>query len=458
MDNSQLLEKLKADTIVICGSAPSLSRFSCGMLRNPGKTTCIALNNAFLYKTVKFDAMVSVDYTAIRKNEKDIIDNHDIIKLLGIVRGSNDCVIPLRLIESVNAVSFDVADSTDNKLALDRTDFCEDIIGEPLRFTKSVAVTAIQIALWLRPKNIYLVGLDFSNEGHFNDNEADGEFLQNHQQYVAQHWTNDSVRKLWTEIKWFAHKNYPETSIFSVNPVTLHDIFEDVYMDGTVPQVTGYIPVKENSVRLPRKNTLPFADSNLLINKINQLKKTLNIERIIVSTDSEEMLRMAHEENVEGIKRPSELANESRPYREFVKYLTDILPGEHIMRCPVTAPLCDARVLNDSISKYFCALENGYDSLTSVLPFQHHMLDENGPMNYTMDINHKGSQNLPLWHEIANCMDIEPMEVMKKYLFQFGPNFYRYEVDKITATDIDDKMDYEIACAIYEHMKRMEEI
>ena len=41
-------------------------------------------------------------------------------------------------------------------------------------------------------------------------------------------------------------------------------------MDTTI---TAIIPVKGNSTRLPNKNILPFADTNLLVHKIRQLKE-----------------------------------------------------------------------------------------------------------------------------------------------------------------------------------------
>lgn len=37
--------------------------------------------------------------------------------------------------------------------------------------------------------------------------------------------------------------------------------------------ITAIVPVKGNSSRLPNKNILPFGDSNLLLHKIEQLKR-----------------------------------------------------------------------------------------------------------------------------------------------------------------------------------------
>ncbi len=121
------------------------------------------------------------------------------------------------------------------------------------------------------------------------------------------------------------------------------------------------------------------------------------------------------------------------------------------MRCPVTALLCNSDIIQDSIEKYFEALEKGFDSLTSVARFQHHMMNEDGLMNFSTGTDHKGSQDLPVWYQIENCMDIEPKEIMEKYLFQYGPKVYRYEVNSISAIDIDTEEDYHLACAVYKY-------
>ena len=49
--------------------------------------------------------------------------------------------------------------------------------------------------------------------------------------------------------------------------------------------ITAVIPVREGSTRLKNKNVAPFAGTNLLINKINQLKEVKEISRIVVSSD-----------------------------------------------------------------------------------------------------------------------------------------------------------------------------
>lgn len=54
--------------------------------------------------------------------------------------------------------------------------------------------------------------------------------------------------------------------------------------------ITAIIPVRAGSTRLKNKNVAPFAGTNLLINKINQLKLVSDITKIVVSSDSDLML------------------------------------------------------------------------------------------------------------------------------------------------------------------------
>ncbi|WLR39937.1 hypothetical protein P3269_05160 [Campylobacter jejuni] len=101
---------------------------------------------------------------------------------------------------------------------------------------------------------------------------------------------------------------------------------------------TAVIPVKANSSRLPNKNIRPFGNENLLTRKIRQVKTSNIADRIIVSSDSDEMLQMARDMGIEAIKRPIEFADESRPFGEFLIYLTELIKEGHLAYTCVTSP------------------------------------------------------------------------------------------------------------------------
>ncbi|MCL1894359.1 MAG: hypothetical protein FWG02_09025 [Holophagaceae bacterium] len=212
---------------------------------------------------------------------------------------------------------------------------------------------------------------------------------------------------------------------------------------------TAIIPVKAKSSRLPGKNTLPFGDSNLLIHKIRQLKQVDEISEIIVSSDSPAMLEMATLEKVRAEKRPDDLADESRPLRDFVCYAASLVHTTHFMWTPVTTPFLDRAFYSLAIKQYLKALDNQYDSLTTTLPFKSLLLDEKGPFNFNPDLDITNSQDaapMDLW--TCGC-SIITRELALRIGHYFGSKLFRMEVTPYQAIDIDNTFDYEVAKAMW---------
>ena len=217
-------------------------------------------------------------------------------------------------------------------------------------------------------------------------------------------------------------------------------------MDKTI---TAIVPVKGNSTRLPNKNILPFADSNLLVHKIRQLKQVKEITDIIVSSDSDEMLQMGKDEGVTAIKRPIQYADESVPFGMFLEYISDSMPGGHILWACATSPLVEPYLYEKAIKTYFEKLEEGYDSLITCSPYQTYLMDEKGPLNFSMGLAHKNSEQLPMLYHFTNGINLAPREKLKEWHYNYGPKAYRLLINKREAADIDDIYDYECAKAMY---------
>lgn len=210
--------------------------------------------------------------------------------------------------------------------------------------------------------------------------------------------------------------------------------------------ITAIIPVREGSRRLKNKNIAPFAGTNLLINKINQLKQVKEISRIVVSSDSETMLAMAKSQDVFTHKRAPEFCDEeSKTFGEVVAHICEYVEGEHILWATCTAPLVCPKNYREAIELYFKALEDGYDSLVSMKKFKRYLWDDNGPVNYGLGIKHVSSQQLPPLYSITDGILLAPREKMIEWKYFHGPNPYRYILDKRTSIDIDDGLD--LACA-----------
>lgn len=214
-------------------------------------------------------------------------------------------------------------------------------------------------------------------------------------------------------------------------------------------KITAVIPVKGNSTRLPNKNILPFGNSNLLQHKIEQLKQVEGLHDIICSSDSNEMLKIAEAAGIKAIKRPTQYADESVPFGMFLEYICDIIEGDHLMWACATSPLVEPYLYNKAIKTYFEKLDEGYDSLITCTPYQTYLMDENGPLNFKMGLEHKNSEQLPMLYHFTNGIDLAPKDKVKEWHYNYGPKAYRLLVNKREAADIDDIYDYEIAKALY---------
>lgn len=97
--------------------------------------------------------------------------------------------------------------------------FAHDLTTQSLGDFKSIVFAAMQFILWTRPKNIYIVGCDCSSGGGYFNNQNAKNFL------------DKSVAETWKKLKDFAEIYYPETKIYSINPVGLKGLFDDLYQE-----------------------------------------------------------------------------------------------------------------------------------------------------------------------------------------------------------------------------------
>ncbi|MGL4403997.1 MAG: cytidylyltransferase domain-containing protein [Fusobacteriaceae bacterium] len=212
--------------------------------------------------------------------------------------------------------------------------------------------------------------------------------------------------------------------------------------------ITAIIPVRAGSRRLKNKNVAPFAGTNLLLYKIEQLKKVKEITNIVVSSDSDEMLEMAKSLGAKTHKRGIEYCDErTKSFGEVVKHICENVEGDHILWATCTAPLVFPKNYREAIHKYKEALELGYDSLISVEAIKRYLWNDEGPINYKLGKGHVPSQQLPELFIITDGVLIAPREKMIEWFYFHGENPYKFRLSKRNCVDIDDKLDLEVARA-----------
>ncbi|MGL4563596.1 MAG: cytidylyltransferase domain-containing protein [Brevinema sp.] len=219
---------------------------------------------------------------------------------------------------------------------------------------------------------------------------------------------------------------------------------------------TAVIPVRAGSQRLKNKNILPFGDSNLLIHKIQQLKQVPEIDQIVVSSDSLEMLEMARSEGVSTHTRDLIYADEkTKSFNEVVEYIASEVDGTYLLWTPCVCPIADSALYSQIIQLYKekVVFSEKYDSLVCVRALKEYIWDTEKAINYNPS-SHVPSQDLPDWFCTVNVMHIASRIMAQEWCYCYGKHPYLYEVNKLAAIDIDDEYDLEIAHAIYKHLKK----
>jgi N-acylneuraminate cytidylyltransferase len=122
-----------------------------------------------------------------------------------------------------------------------------------------------------------------------------------------------------------------------------------------------FIPARGGSKRVPRKNLLPLAGRPLIAYTIEAARKAEIFERVVVSSDDEEILALATHEGAEADRRPAALGGDRV---RFVEVLEEFLAraGGDIDHVAVLLPTCPFRTAQDILAAHGMLLAAGAPS------------------------------------------------------------------------------------------------
>jgi N-acylneuraminate cytidylyltransferase len=90
-------------------------------------------------------------------------------------------------------------------------------------------------------------------------------------------------------------------------------------------RIVALIPARGGSKGIPRKNLAPLAGKPLLVHTLDQARATPAIDRIVVSTDDDEIARCAATWGAEVVRRPAELASDEAASEPALVHALDAL-------------------------------------------------------------------------------------------------------------------------------------
>ena len=217
------------------------------------------------------------------------------------------------------------------------------------------------------------------------------------------------------------------------------------------------ICARGGSKGLPGKNTKLLNGIPLIGWSINVAKKINRASRIIVSTDSEEIAKIAIKYGAEvPFMRPEELALDNSPewlvWRHAITYL-ESHEGEKIdnlVVLPVTAPLRTKEDVNNCINEFE---KGGVDSIITVSeskrnPYFNMVINDNNGYSSIVNNNTNGitrRQDAPKVFDMTTVAYIVNSNFIKTSNSIFDGNVRSICIPEERAIDIDTALDFKIA-------------
>ena len=219
--------------------------------------------------------------------------------------------------------------------------------------------------------------------------------------------------------------------------------------------VTALIPARGGSKRLPRKNVKLLHGKPLIAWSIEVAKASKYIDRVIVSTDDEEIKKISEQYVAEvPFLRPEHLSNDHASSFDVIKHTIDSLQldrsNELIVLLQPTSPLRLVSELDTALEFFIAKNAKGIVSIseTEYSPMWSNTLPENGCMSDFIrpEVQGKRSQDLPTFFRLNGSIYIyETLALLEQSKIFFDNNVYGFETALETAIDIDTGLDFLIA-------------
>lgn len=218
-------------------------------------------------------------------------------------------------------------------------------------------------------------------------------------------------------------------------------------------EITAIIVARSGSVRVPSKNLLPLGDDTLISRKIKQLRQSKHIDRVVFGSDSDEMLEHAGRFGAECVKRPYFYCDEKQASaNDMIHNMMDMISTDIVVWAHCTNPLLSTSTYDLAIESFQQGLNEGFDSLLSVVEFREHLWGEDKkPLNYNpYQPRHTPARELPPYYMQDGGIFIQPYEQMKHNHYFFGNKPKLFIVPNEEFLDINNMRDYILAKAIIE--------
>lgn len=192
--------------------------------------------------------------------------------------------------------------------------------------------------------------------------------------------------------------------------------------------ILGLIPARGGSKGVPNKNIKMINGKPLIVWTIERAKQSVLLDKIIVSTESESIAKIARENGAEVLKRPEYLATDTASTQDVMVHALQNYPADILALLQPTSP-CRSKGLIDECIREF--IKNEYDSLAT---------------GWICDYKEYGKNTLPrqqiegFFYDDGNVYVINAGNILKGD--RYGVKIGRKIISRFENAEIDDDYDF----------------
>lgn len=216
-------------------------------------------------------------------------------------------------------------------------------------------------------------------------------------------------------------------------------------------KVLAVIPARGGSKGIPRKNIINVAGKPLIAWTIEAAKTSKHIDRIVLSSDNDEIITVARQWGCEvPFKRPDDLALDETPGVMPVLHALEMLPGyDYVVLLQPTSPLRTAADIDGCIER--CAADKAHCCVSVTepdkSPYWMYHLTNNGCLTPVLEKEKTITrrQNLPVVYALNGAVYVAESQWLLTNKAFLTRETRAYAMPRNRSVDIDSQMDLYIA-------------
>jgi CMP-N,N'-diacetyllegionaminic acid synthase len=201
--------------------------------------------------------------------------------------------------------------------------------------------------------------------------------------------------------------------------------------------ILGLIPARGGSKGVPRKNIRMIAGKPLIAWTIEAALQSQKMDRVVVSTEDDEIAQIAHEWGAEVLKRPDELATDTASSLSVWQHALLVIPATIFVNLYPTSPIRDGGLIDNVIAQFLeirpTCLATGF--ICKYLPF--------GDTDDGLGDIYGRQQIEGFFYDDGNMYVVDAQIILNGQ--QYGTRLAHYYTNRECNIEIDEEFDFWLA-------------